>query len=83
MIKFLFKGGSEVNVNMLRGKIIEKGFTIGDVADFIEINRSSLYRKLEITGTQLSISEANDIVIFLGLTKEETTSIFFSGVIDQ
>lgn len=70
-----------VNVLMLKGKIIEKGFTLEKVAENIGIDRSTMSRKLGNAGEDFTIKQADDIVTLLGLTPTEATSIFFSQFI--
>ena len=67
-----------MNVNMLKGKIVEKGLNVDAVAGMIDVDRSTLYRKINGVGDKLTIGEANLIVKGLHLTKEEAMSIFFS-----
>mgnify|MGYP001947786641 CR=1 FL=1 len=73
------KGGTNMNVNKLKGKIVEKGLTVTEVAEKIDIDRSSLYRKLNNEGETLTIKEANKIVKVLNLPATEATEIFFSN----
>lgn len=67
-----------VNVNKLKGKIIEKGFNISKLAKMINLDASTLYRKLANNGTKLTIKEADMIVETLNLTVDEANAIFFS-----
>lgn len=67
-----------VNVNKLRGKIVERGLTIEDVAEAMGINRSTLYRKLQMPNN-ITIGEANAICKILNLTSKEAIDIFFSS----
>lgn len=67
-----------VNINKLKGKIVENGLTVEDLADKIGLNRSTLYRKINNDGETFSIKEANLICSALGLTGQEATEIFFS-----
>lgn len=67
-----------VNVNKLRGKIVEKGSTIEAVAEAIGIDASTFYRRLQSNGEKFTIKEADDITRFLLLSPNEATSIFFS-----
>jgi len=66
-----------LNINKLKGKIVEKGVTITKLADMIEMDRSTLYRKLADPDDKLSIREANKICKALRLTKDEAFQIFF------
>ncbi|MDU2491663.1 MAG: helix-turn-helix transcriptional regulator [Clostridium celatum] len=70
-----------INIQKLKGKIIEKGLSISELAQKIDINRATLYRKLKDNGENISIKEANLIVKELGLTVEEANSIFFENYV--
>lgn len=67
-----------MNVNKLKGKIVENEMNITELAEKIGLDRSTLYRKLNTKGETLSIKEANLIVDVLNLTKDESISIFFN-----
>ena len=67
-----------VNVNKLKGKIIEKGKTVDLVAKAIGVDVSTLYRKLQGNGDKITIKEADDIATYLVLNSSEATAIFFS-----
>lgn len=64
-----------MNINKLKGKIVEKGFNIGSLAKMINSNRSSLYRKLN-NSDRLTIGEAVKIKEALELTDSEACEIF-------
>lgn len=67
-----------VNINKLRGKIIENGLSVKDLADKLEMDRSTLYRKMNSEGDTMTISDAEKISKILDLSLEEVNSIFFS-----
>ena len=67
-----------VNVNKLRGKIVEQGITVEKLASQIGIDRSTLYRKMNNEGESFTIKEANLICKALNLNGQEATAIFFS-----
>lgn len=67
-----------INTNKLKGKIVEKGITITDLAKKIEMDRSTLYRKLSGDAETLLVKDANAIVLALGLSESEAIEIFFS-----
>lgn len=67
-----------VNINKLRGKIVERGITIEQLANQIGVDRSTLYRKMNNEGESFTIKEANMICKALKLTGQEATAIFFS-----
>lgn len=66
-----------VNVNKLRGKIIEKGLNISKLAKIMGITKSTLYRKFNSNGANISIKDATLIIKALSLNIEETNAIFF------
>ena len=67
-----------VNVNKLKGKIVEKGLSVSALAEKIGIDRATLYRKLENDGAGLLVKDANSIASALDLTYDEAMSIFFA-----
>ena len=67
-----------INVNKLKGKIVEKGMTVKTLAREIGVDQSTLYRKLKNNGDDITIKEANLIMKSLNLTIEEVNIIFFT-----
>lgn len=67
-----------LNVNKLKGKIVEKGINISTLAKMINVDASTLYRKINNNGSTLTIKEADLIVKSLDLTADEANAIFFS-----
>ena len=67
-----------VNINKLKGRIVESGSTIETLADAIGMNRATLYRKINANGETFSVGEVDRIVRALKLDAKEATSIFFS-----
>lgn len=81
-MRMIKKGGERmVNINKLRGKIIENGLSVKDLADNLEMDRSTLYRKMNSEGDTLTISDAEKISKILNLSLEEVNSIFFSNFV--
>lgn len=70
-----------VNINKLRGKIIENGLSVKDLADNLEMDRSTLYRKMNSEGDTMTIRDAEKISKILNLSLEEVNSIFFSNFV--
>ncbi|MER2049868.1 MAG: helix-turn-helix domain-containing protein, partial [Solibacillus sp.] len=70
-----------VNVNKLKGQIVEKGFNIESLADSIGMDRSTFYRRLNNHGETFSIREANLICNQLNLNKDEAMAIFFTNFV--
>ena len=67
-----------VNINKLKGKIVERGLNVEELASRIGMDRTTLYRKINANGEGFSIKEADSIVNELCLTREEANDIFFS-----
>jgi len=70
-----------INVNKLKGKIIENGMTVSSLAKEIGVDRATLYRKLSNDGETMLVKDANNIVSALNLTAEEAMAIFFSQIV--
>ena len=64
-----------MNLNRLKGKIVEKGWNVEKLAENIGVDRASMYRKLG-NFEKITIGEANRISEALDLTNEEASSIF-------
>lgn len=67
-----------VDINKLRGKIVECGLTQEHVAKSIGVDRSTFYRKMKDEGSEFSIGEMHSICNVLSLTNEEAVAIFLS-----
>ena len=66
-----------VDIQRLKGKIIEKGFTVLTLSDQIGIDRTTLYRRFSDHGKSFTIGEIEQIVSVLHLTEQEAREIFF------
>jgi len=66
-----------VNVNKLKAKIVEKGLNVTELAERINMDRSSLYRKLS-NPQRIAIGEAERIKEALEMTNDEASDIFFA-----
>lgn len=67
-----------VNVDKLRGKIVECRMTVDEVAKAVGINTATLYRRLNGGGGTFTIDEADKIAKILSLTADELNKIFFA-----
>lgn len=70
-----------MNINKLRGKIVENGMNMNTLAEELGIDRSTIYRKINSDGTTFTIKEVNQICGILKLSKEEAVSIFFTNYV--
>jgi plasmid maintenance system antidote protein VapI len=64
-----------VNINKLKGKIVERGMNVEQLADAMGINRASMYRKLR-KAEKITIGEALKIREILQLSNAEACEIF-------
>ena len=67
-----------VNVNKLRGRMVELGVTVRLLAQRMGVNYSSLYRRLK-EPENFTIGEATKIKSILELSSEQATDIFFAS----
>ena len=67
-----------VNVNKLKGKIVERGMNVETLAERIGMDRATLYRKLSSNGETILIRDADKIAKELDLSPDESTAIFFA-----
>ena len=67
-----------VNVNKLKGKIVENGLNVSELAALIGVDKATFYRKLSANGKNFTIKEADLIAEKLCLNRDEVNSIFFS-----
>lgn len=68
------------DVAKLKGKMIENGLNQKTLSMEINMDRSTLNRKLK-TGEDFTIGEANKIAVILKLTKDEALAIFFTHIV--
>ena len=66
------------NMDKLRGKLAENRVSIDELADKMQCNRSTVYRKMSTNGDAFTVGEANRIVEILHLTAAEAVAIFFA-----
>ena len=70
-----------VNVNKLKGKIVEKGYSIPELAEKIGMDKATIYRKIANGGEGFTIKEANAIAKSLELNHDEVNAIFFDQIV--
>lgn len=67
-----------VNVNKLRGAVVERGMNMTMLAKAAGLDRATLYRRLSDNGETLLIREVDAIAKALGLSADEAAKIFFA-----
>jgi len=70
-----------VNIMKLKGKIVENGMNISTLANSMDIDRATLYRRMQANGESFTIKEANEICRILNLSSEEAKAIFFKDYV--
>lgn len=65
-----------VNIERLREKMAERNISNEDMAKLMGIDASTFYRKLKSDGTNFTVGQMHTIADVLGLSNEDTTSIF-------
>jgi plasmid maintenance system antidote protein VapI len=66
-----------MNINKLKGKIVERGMNVEALAECIGINRASLYRKLN-DAEKITIGEAAKMKDALEMSDDEAYEIFLA-----
>lgn len=66
------------NLEKLKKRIDDSGLKRDFIADFLGIDRASLYNKLQ-GKTEFVVSEAGALKEILNLSEKEASSIFFSN----
>lgn len=66
-----------MKLNLLKGKIVEKGYNVEQLAEKIGMDRATLYRKLN-NFDKFTVGDAVRIKEALGLTAKEASDIFLS-----
>jgi len=67
-----------VNVDKLKGKLVECRLTVEDAARAIGMDKATLYRRLNGGGCTFTIAEADKLASVLNLTADELNKIFFA-----
>ena len=76
------RGGYDmaVDIQKLKGRIVEKSKNVNDVVKEIGIDKSTLYRKIKAGGVSLTVKEVNAIAKCLQLSYDDVRTIFFKDV---
>ncbi len=65
-----------MNVNKLKGKIVEKEMSVAAFAKKLGVDRATMYRRLQDGGATFTIKEVKEICRLLELSGTEATEIF-------
>lgn len=69
----------QVNVSKLRGKFAECGVTQEQLANFLQMDKSTFSRKMKSNALDFSVGEMHKISGYLGLSSIEATEIFLAS----
>ena len=67
-----------VNIRKLKDTIAAKNYSIGEISEYMGIDRSTFYRKLYKNGENFTVKEVTRIMRYLELTPQELAAIFFA-----
>ncbi len=70
-----------VNINKLKGRIVENDTIVEEMAKHLNVAPSTIYRKIQASGDSFTVKEIEGIIEYLHLNAEETIAIFFSHLI--
>ena len=75
------KGGAKMtNLKKLKAKFVENDVTVEQAANFLKIDASTLYRRLN-GDSKFLIDEGEKLAQLLHLSGEEALSIFFAEIV--
>lgn len=67
-----------VDVDKLHGKVVQNKYNWTTFAKALNVDRTTLHRKLKSDGEKLTVGEVNKIVSLLNLNKDEAIDIFLA-----
>jgi len=69
---------SGINLNKLRGRIVEHGLTIEELAQRMDIHPSTFYRRMH-SSDGFTVGELQKMLKILKLSAKDISDIFFGG----
>lgn len=70
------------NVNKLKGKIAEKGYTLKKLSEELGLSELTLRRKINDNNYDFYLGETTDVAKILNLSGEEYLEIFFNSKLE-
>lgn len=67
-----------VHINMLKSKMVERGVNSEKLAESLNVNLQTYYRRLKNNGANLRISDIQTITDVLELDTDEFNAIFYN-----
>lgn len=69
-----------VNIKKLKGKMVENGVGMTELSEIMNVNRSTMYRKLGGHGENITCKDADIIAQALNLSSKEALEIFLANM---
>lgn len=70
-----------MNVRKLKAKLVEKDVSVVDLANILNVDKSTVYRKFNKSGESFTVSDVDKIAEALSLTYNDINEIFFANVV--
>ena len=70
-----------MNIRKLKAKLVEKDVSIADLANILNVDKSTVYRKFNKSGESFTVNDVDKIAKALSLTYNDINEIFFANVV--
>ena len=70
-----------MNIRKLKAKLVEKDVSIADLANILNVDKSTEYRKFNKSGESFTVNDVDKIAKALSLTYNDINEIFFANVV--
>lgn len=70
-----------MNIRKLKAKLVERDVSIAALASILNVDKSTVYRKLNKSGESFTVSDVDKIAKALSLTYKDINEIFFTNIV--
>ena len=70
-----------MNIRKLKAKLVEKDVSIADLANILNVDKSTVYRKFNKSGESFTVNDVDKIAKALSLTYNDINEIFFANIV--
>ena len=70
-----------MNIRKLKAKLVENDVSIADLANILNVDKSTVYRKFNKSGESFTVNDVDKIAKALSLTYNDINEIFFANVV--
>ena len=70
-----------MNIRKLKAKLVEKDVSIADLANILNVDKSTVYRKFNKSGESFTVNDVDKIAKALSLTYNDIIEIFFANIV--